>query len=369
MDEEQMLERARLNQLQDENNRLRKELRDVDRETDLFRHLKDIVETQKPITIYKSSQLIPKKQTKIKETAMLLLSDSHADQQILSKRVQGLEDYNFDVACRRAERLVDTTISHLFDNMKNYQFDHLIIAGLGDYSSGEIHNLQNYSKWGNAIKSSIGIGELLACMIADFSRYFKQITVYSVPGNHARRSLKKDYHGAHNNWDYLTMIHAATRLKPLIDEKRLRFVIPDAFSCEVDVYNYSFILNHGDDIQGWGGSSLPYYGIERKTRRLIAVGAVKNKVPNYFLYGHFHTETKHQHTTGETIINGAWTATDEFALEKLGAYSEPSQLLFGIHPKYGISWRMPVKLRVHNWKEEEQKVGRYEINIFESVKE
>jgi hypothetical protein len=88
-------------------------------------------------------------------------------------------------------------------------------------------------------------------------------------------------------------------------------------------------------------------------------------MPNYFLFGHFHNMATQQHTTGETIINGSWNATDEFALEGLGAYSEPFQWLLGIHPKYGVTWRLPVKLRVPNWADVESEAGRYNISLFE----
>jgi len=292
-----------------------------------------------------------------------MLSDSHSDQEIMSKRVRGLEEYGFEIACQRAERIVDTTISHLIDNMKNYKFETLYIAGLGDYVNGEIHRATEHSKWGNSLKNSMGMGELLAMMITDLSRHFPKIVLCSVSGNHGRKSIKKDYRGAHDNWDYLVVAHAAARLKGLVEQGRLEIVAPDAWSMMLSVYKWNFMLNHGDDIRSW--NSLPWYGIERKTRRLNAIGTVQGQVPHYYLFGHFHTMATQQHTTGETIINGSWAATDEYALESLGAFSEPYQWLFGIHPSYGLSWRMPIKLRKNDWQSEIGKQGRYSITMLE----
>jgi len=348
--------------LQDENHKLRSKLKDLQRESTLFKSLAAIIKDQAPFSTFAPCKL-PKITRKVTESAMLVLSDSHGDQEILGKRVQSLEEYNFDVACRRAERIVDTTISHLIDNLKGYTFERLYIAGLGDYVNGEIHSALEHSKWKNAMKNAMGMGELMAMMITDLSRYFPEIVFCSVSGNHGRKSIKKDYRGAQDNWDYLVGMHTATRLKPLIEEGRVKIHIPDSWSMGLSVYNWNFVLNHGDDIKSW--NSLPWYGIERKTRRLNAIGSITGKMPNYFLFGHFHNMATQQHTTGETLINGSWNATDEFALEGLGAYSEPFQWLFGIHPKYGITWRLPVKLRVPNWADAESKSGRYNISLFE----
>jgi hypothetical protein len=85
----------------------------------------------------------------------------HADQEILSKRVLGLEEFNFNVACKRMERLVDTTISHLTQNMTNYNFEKLYIFSLGDLINGDIHSGKDHSEWGNAIKNALGVGEIM----------------------------------------------------------------------------------------------------------------------------------------------------------------------------------------------------------------
>lgn len=350
--------------LEDENRKLKNELKASQRESTVFKMLANIIQQQPPFSTFLPYNSIIDRKAKITESAMLVLSDSHADQEILPVRVRNLEEFNFDIACQRAERIVDTTISHLTDNMKGYRFETLYIAGLGDYVSGEIHGATEHSRWSNSIKNAMGMGELFAMMVTDLSRFFKKIVICSVPGNHGRRSVKKDYRGAHNNWDYLVMSHAATRLKGLVEEGRVEIFIPDAWSMILSIYGWNFCLNHGDDIRSW--NSLPWYGIERKTRRLNAIGTVTGQIPHYYIFGHFHNMATQQHTTGETIINGSWYAADEFSLESLGAYSEPYQWLMGVHPTYGLTWRMPIKLRRKDWRENIGKPCRYTITQLES---
>lgn len=350
----------RLNKAIEENTKLKVQLKNSERENGLIKILSGFVKETTPQLDIKP-YIKCKKKTTINESAILLLSDLHADQDIRSNRVQDLECYNFDVACKRAERIVDTTVTHLMDNMSCYNFEQLYVFGLGDYVNGTIHGATEHSKWQNSIKNSMGTGELIAQMINDLSEHFPHITFVSVPGNHGRFTIKKDYRGAHNNWDYLVSTYAVSRLQNLVDSGKLSYCLPDSWSTGVKIYDWNFCLNHGDDIKGW--NSLPYYGIERKTRRLSAIGAINNRTPHYYMYGHFHTSSAQAHVNGEVFTNGSWNATDEYALESLGAFSEPVQWLMGCHEKYGVSWRMPIKLRDHNWKENEKIVGRYDIKL------
>ena len=338
--------------LRTENQRLRAELEKRKQSEALFSKIEEVILEYIPPAYYTEYTPV-KRKSSIKETAVLVISDMHADQNIKSERVQQFEDYNFNEACKRAQRIVDVTISHLTENLQGYNFEKLVVCCLGDLVSGEIHNLNQFSEWQNSIKSAMATGELLSMMLTDLSKYFK-IDFYGVVGNHGRRTKKKSYQSPHNNWDYLVMVYAKKRLERLKD--RIIFYLPDSYSCGFSIYGWNFIINHGDDIKSW--NSIPFYGIERKSRRLIAVNSLKNKTIHYFIFAHFHTTATLQSTTGEVLLNGKWMVTDEFALEKLGDVSEPYQLLFGVHPKYGITWRMPIKLR------DTSKTCRYKVSEF-----
>ena len=325
--------------LRAENARLRRELEKHKKSEALFSRLEEVIHSIIPNRYYCEYET-QKKKNAIKETAVLVLSDMHADQNIKSERVQNFENYNFEEVCKRAQRIVDVTISHLKDNLKGYSFEKLIVCALGDLVSGEIHNLIQFSEWQNAIKNAMATGELLSMMLCDLAKYFP-IEFYGVVGNHGRRFKKKQYQSPHNNWDYLVMTYMKRCLESL--KSRVKIYLPESYSCAFNIYKWNFIINHGDDIKSW--NSIPYYGIERKTRRLIAVNTIRQQAIHYFIFAHFHSSASIQSTTGEVFVNGKWMATDEYALEKLGEVSEPYQLLFGVHPKYGATWRLPIKLK------------------------
>ena len=70
--------------------------------------------------------------------------------------------------------------------MTNYNFENLVIAGLGEYVSGEIHGLTHHSAWCNAIKNAQAVGELISFMLVDLLAHFKHINFVTiqVPGHY-----------------------------------------------------------------------------------------------------------------------------------------------------------------------------------------
>jgi hypothetical protein len=78
----------------------------------------------------------------------------------------------------------------------------------------------------------------------------------------------------------------------------------------------------------------------------MALENVREGVPiRYYCCGHFHRPGSTTEVNGEMLINGAWPATDAYAYNSLAGFTEPSQLIHGVNKEYGITWRLPVKLR------------------------
>ena len=290
----------------------------------------------------------------IVEDAVLHLSDEHADQIIFPHRVQNLETFNFNVVLARAEKLVNTVIEITQATLANYRFENLWIFANGDHVNGEIHDGSNHSEYRNVIRNSIAVGHMHALMIRDLAQYFKHVYVIYTPGNHGRRSKKKDYRGAWDHWDYLV----AETAKLSTPDKTVEFLIPDSHSVNVTVRGWTFNISHGDDIKSWMG--LPFYGLERQTRRLMALNVTQGRIIHYFVRGHFHQMSSIEHPGGETFINGSWKATDEYALEKLGAFCRPSQLLHGVHENHGVTWRLPIYIKFDG---DTQGSTRYKVNL------
>lgn len=291
------------------------------------------------------------KTSKSTEDLVLHLSDGHVDHVVRKGSVGGLEEYNFTIACARAETLVDEVLKWS-KSLTNIKFKRLWILAYGDHVNGEIHNSISVSEWRNAFKSAEACGKLHALMFRDLAAAFDEIQIIYLPGNHGRRTTKKDYENPHNNWDYLV-----ARMAKLCcaDIKNINFSIPDAYSLAIKINGHGFYISHGDDIRAWNG--IPFYGIQRKTQRLTALSAVSKQDLKYFCIGHFHQPSSLSNLNGEVLINGAWLATTPYVYESLSGFTEPCQLLHGVHKDHGISWRIKVYMRG------KEKPERYKICV------
>jgi len=283
-----------------------------------------------------------RKKKRITEHMVMHLSDGHHDQVITREECGGLEEYNFPISCARAERYVDTVLEWTQDTLApKFNFTELWVLAYGDHTSGEIHGHAQRSYFRNQFRNTFAIAQLHALMYRDLAPHFDKVHVIYLPGNHGRRSLKKDFHGAHDNWDYLIAEMCRMHCR---DIENIDFLIPDAFSANININGVGFNLSHGDDVKGNAG--IPFYGMVRRQKGLIALGAVQGG-PNirYFCMGHHHVAASLSDINGELIVNGAWPGTDSYAYNSFSGYREPVQLIHGVNPKHGITWRLNVKLK------------------------
>lgn len=291
----------------------------------------------------------------MEEHLVMHLSDGHHDQVITRDDTGGLEQHNFPVSMCRAECLVDTTLKWTQQTLApQFRFPSLTVLAYGDHTSGEIHGAVQRSYFRNCFKNCHAIGQLHGLMFRDMAPYFEQVNVIYVPGNHGRRSTQKDYHGAHDNWDYLIGKTAQLYCR---DISNITFMIPNSFSANVDIGGVGFHIFHGDDVRSQLG--IPWYGLEKRRHRLMALDGVRQGVPiRYYCCGHFHRPGTTSEVNGEMLINGSWVASDAYSYNSFGGFTEPTQLIHGVNTKYGITWRLPVKIRCEY---EQQGPRRYKL--------
>ena len=296
------------------------------------------------------------RKSQITEHVVMHLSDGHHDQVVRPEEVGGLEDYSFPVSCCRGERYVDTVVEWTQDTLApKFNFPTLWVLAYGDFTSGEIHGHAPRSYYRNIFRNCFAIGQLHALMFRDLAAYFPHVNVLYLAGNHGRRTQKKDYRGPQENWDYLCAEMARLHCRNM---KNVSFMIPDAWSANVDINGVGFNISHGDDVRSQLG--VPWYGMVRRQKGLVALGAAAGaQRVRYFCVGHHHTASTLSDIDGELMVNGSWLATDQFAYNALAGYREPAQWLHGVNPRHGITWRLNCKLRHPN-----EKLGpkRYKID-------
>jgi hypothetical protein len=327
----------------EERNRARTKAKASAKLEGLFQSMTGVLENHiTPMKALPKARKKPAKKGLITEHAVLHLSDGHHDQVINPGECGGLETYDFPISCCRAEKLVESTIQWTQDRLSpGFRFPVLNVLAYGDFTSGEIHGAAGRSYFRRMMNNTYAIGQLHALMYRDLAVHFDQVNVVYVPGNHGRRTPKKDYHGAQDNWDYLVGLMAKLHCQ---DIDNVSFCIPDAWSINLDINGVGFNIAHGDDIRSSMG--IPWYGLQRRTKRLQSLAPLLDGPRvRYHCVGHFHQKGMVGEQDTEIIMNGPWPATDAFSYNSLAAYSEPFQWLHGVNPKYGITWRLDVRLK------------------------
>lgn len=350
--------RAEVEHLREERNTYRQQLKKAAKNHGLFAAIVDEMDARiTPLSPLPSVRPRFKREDVITEHLVMHLSDGHHDQVITHSDTGGLEEYDFNVSCCRAERYIDATLKWTQQTLGDqFIFPSVTVLAYGDHTSGEIHGSVSRSYFKNQFNNCLAIGQLHALMFRDLAPYFDQVNVVYVPGNHGRRSIKKDYHGAHDNWDYLIAKIAELHCG---DIKNINFNIPNSYIANVNIDGVGFQIFHGDDIKSSLG--IPWYGLEKRRHRMMALNSVQQATPiRYFCCGHFHRPGSTTEVNGEMIINGAWPAADAYSFNALGGFTEPSQLIHGVNKEYGITWRLPVKLRCDY---ESEGPRRYKVQI------
>lgn len=159
------------------------------------------------------------------------------------------------------------------------------------------------------------------------------IDVWCVPGNHG--SVTK-LNAPSTNWD--TVIYKILQGKTQ-NFKKIRWHIEEKlFYQRVDILGKKFIITHGDCIPRY--LNIPIYGVTQRVMRWL--GSI-----GYFdiaCFGHFHTPLRMDWNATEILINGCFMSDDQWVLKVIGMSTQPAQIVFGVHPRKGISFFYKLKM-------------------------
>jgi len=164
----------------DENNQLRKMLREEDREFGFYESLyNDIQDSllsidfpEKPLKLIDRSSL---KKDNVK--AFALLSDLHFNEVVKGEYIENHNEFN--------NQLCLDGIDKVLLEVQKYEADTLKIYLAGDLLAGKIHNL-DYKGQIPLTQSVVELAKFLADRINNISTQYKKVDVIAVNGNHSR---------------------------------------------------------------------------------------------------------------------------------------------------------------------------------------
>jgi len=257
-------------------------------------------------------------------TAVAVLSDWHIDELVEKNSVNGLNEFNSEIAEYRAKKLFEHLIKVIKIERNGTKIETLVLALLGDFISGHIHEelMEN-----NTMTPPEAIVKLLSIFKAGINYLieyggFKQIIIPCCTGNHSRTSKKiKHSTGFKNNFEYI-LYHA---LKSEFESNEIvDFHIAESYHQYVTVNNYIMRFHHGNAIRYLGGIGGLFVPANRAVMQWN-----KAKPADLDIFGHLHQAKD----GGFWVSNSSLVGYNPFALSIKADYEEPSQTFFLINHK------------------------------------
>lgn len=268
---------------------------------------------------------------------MALLSDLHWGEVVRAEEVGGVNEFNRTIAKARLRRFVDTLIDLAVNHMVNPQYPGLVLCLGGDIISGNIHEELRDTNEGYIQQTLIEVQDELAAAITLLANVFGKVFVPCVVGNHGRTTMKPRAKGrAYESYEWNLYQQLERHFR---NDRRVQFFIPGETDAYFTVLGHRFLLTHGDTLGVRGGDGI-IGALGPIARGAFKVGRSESQIGRDFdtiLMGHWHTYIPRSEAV-PVIVNGTLKGYDEYARLYLRVpYSRPSQALWFVHGKHGIT--------------------------------
>ena len=285
----------------------------------------DYIEPLKPVKIGKI-----KKGSGDEEQVVQLLSDWHAGHKTIS--------FNHSVAIERVQKLLESTLKIVELHRNSYPINTINLFLLGDFIQSEkVGYLVDLSELESILIEQI-YGQavpLLTNYIQELSKHFEKVNVYCVRGNHGRNERGSS---EKTNWDDVIYHSLDIRFE---NDERVKIDIAKEFYQVVNIFDWKFLLVHGDQVRG-GSYGIPLYALLQRMLRWATAMPFRW---DYLTSGHWHNFAYLEQNGQMLIVNGTLVSDDEYVRKSYGWNASTSQTMFSVHPRKGITWLYRVQLK------------------------
>jgi len=267
--------------------------------------------------------------------AVLLLSDWQLGQLVRMVDTGGMNSFSWDVAERRAARLVAAAVGHIENTLHAYRVDRVIFALLGDIVEGhDVFNGQPWQLEKDAAMQAIDGADLMTSVLTGIMEPFAsagvKFDVYAVPGNHGKPGGRRGgATPATFSFDYLLyeFMRRALSRWPLD-----HVAVEPAGRLLFEAAGHICLMTHGNEVRGWGG--FPYYGLDKAHARLTLE---LDTLFTYWLLGHWHADATLPAGRGKRIVNGNAVGANQLTTAALLGAAAPLQVLAYFSRDHGLA--------------------------------
>lgn len=307
--------------------------------------LSELTETQKQLealinlrnTAANPYKIAPTNVKKNSESTMVIVaSDWHLEESIDPSTVNGLNEFNLQIAEERANTFFQKSL--LMYNLvgKSFNIRNCVLALLGDFINGYIH--EEFVEENNLSPTqTLLLAKKILISGIDFlleKADFDEIVVPCSIGNHGRTTLKSRVSSAYkNSFEWLLYKDLEFHYQ---NNKKVKFIVSNSYHTFLNLYDkYLIRFHHGDAIRysgGVGGLSVPVNK---------AIAQWNKSIPAYLdVFGHWHQSLE----GGNFISNGSLVGFNSYATFIKASYEIPQQSMFIINEQNGKIMSAPIFL-------------------------
>lgn len=267
-------------------------------------------------------------------TAIVQISDGHFGKVIVPSTVNGLNEYNPDIAKKRMQHCAENTMKLIKKEREDVKIDNLVLILGGDFlENSQLHNHSEMTTSMSPMEETLFSREILHKYIKTVCEYgnFKKIAIACTRGNHSRITHRMvasvDY-----RMNYETILYSI--LKDDFSKEAISWTIPDSEVAEVEVYGKMLRVVHGHQIKfqgGVGGLTVP---LNKYVMRMDQI----NKAFYNFVH-HYHNLS---YPTVRTTVNGSIVGYDPYAMSIGCSYEPPMQSFQLLDSKWGMTIKAPI---------------------------
>jgi predicted phosphodiesterase len=270
----------------------------------------------------------------------LMLSDLHFGEVVFANQVNGVNQYNTEIAKRRLRRAVEGSIRLLRQTLAPGEFGGMVVVLGGDMVEGVIHDEIRDTVDETVMQAVITLHDELVPHLKVLCDEFGRLHVPCVAGNHGRLDRKpRQKNGPALNFDWLLYQFIARTIgSDAAYRDRITFQIPEGYECSYRIHGLRYMLTHGDAFKGGNGITGPLLPWMRGNLKASKSYSAMGLPYDVLVQGHWH-QLRYLRSI---IVNGSLVGYNEYAAKNHFDFETPQQALWLTHPTRGLTFQEAV---------------------------
>lgn len=268
--------------------------------------------------------------------AIAILSDIHFEEHVDPATIDGLNEYNTDIARIRLNNYFLNLLKQVNNERKNIKIDTLVLGFLGDFITGYIHEELKESNLLSPTEAILEIKEILLSglkYLYDVGK-FKKIIIPCCKGNHGRNTKDKRFATAYKNSYEWLLYNDLSNMCKIFGLKNIEFVIPKSELTYLEIFDKVLRFGHGDHFRYAGGVG----GLMPSMMKYV-FNADTNKKADMNFFGHWHQSIR---PSQNIIVNGSLIGYNAYAYSFQLRYEKPSQQMILLDKKRGFTTHLQI---------------------------